>query len=143
MEITPIKRRGVNQGLIVILGLAIVVLSILVFLFVLREVYGNFSSSDFIPNENDLKNVLFGREPNVAILYSDYTKNMLPNNNTSLRDNIVTWEKFLNYHNCKFESISDENIETGNHFKYDLLILPNILSLSDLEIIAACEVNPP
>lgn len=135
MEIISVKRRRVNQGLIVILGLTIVVLSILVFLFVLREVYGKFSSSDFIPNENDLKNVLFGREPNVAILYSDYTKNMLPDNNTSLRDNIVTWEKFLNYHNYKFESISDENIETGNHFKYDLLILPNILSLSDLEII--------
>ena len=135
MEIISVKRRRVNQGLIVILGLTIVVLSILVFLFVLREVYGKFSSSDFIPNENDLKNVLFGREPNVAILYSDYTKNMLPDNNTSLCDNIVTWEKFLNYHNYKFESISDENIETGNHFKYDLLILPNILSLSDLEII--------
>ncbi len=135
MEITPIKRRGVNQRLIVILGLTIVVLSTLVFLFVLREVYGKFSSSDFIPNENDLKNVLLGREPNVAILYSDYTQNMLPDNNTSLRDNIVTWEKFLNYHNRKFETISDEEIETGNHFKYELLILPNVLSLSDLEII--------
>ncbi|MCZ6701842.1 MAG: hypothetical protein O6940_02245, partial [Ignavibacteria bacterium] len=135
MEITPIKRRGVNQGLIVILGLTIVVLSILVFLFVLREVYGKFSLSDFIPNENVLENVLFGREPNVAILNSDYTQNMLPDNNTSLHGNIVTWKKFLNYHNCKFETISDEEIETGNHFKYELIILPNALSLSDLEII--------
>jgi hypothetical protein len=135
MAVTSLKTKGASQWLIIIVGLITVLAAILIFLFVLRGVYGKFSTGELVPDGQTLKNVLLGREPNVAILYSDYTKNMLPENSTWLQDNITTWKRFLNYDDYKFETITDEDIERGKHFKYELLILPGTISLSDREII--------
>jgi peptidoglycan/xylan/chitin deacetylase (PgdA/CDA1 family) len=118
-----------------IIGLIVVVAAIMVFLFILRGVFGKFSVNELVPDSKVLKNVLLGREPNVAILYSDYTQNMLPQNSTWLQENITTWERFLGYGDNKFEIITDEEIEKGKHFEYELLILPGAISLSDREII--------
>ena len=88
-------------------------IAVMVFLFVLRGVFGKFSVNELVPNGRVLKNVLLGREPNVAILYSEYTQNMLPENSTWLQENITTWERFLGYGDNKFEIIADEAIERG------------------------------
>ncbi len=135
MAVTSSTRKGINQWLIIIVGLIVVIAAIMIFLFVLRGVYGKFSVSELVPDGRVIKNVLLGREPNVAILYSDYTKNMLPENSTWLQENINTWERFLGYGDNKFKIITDEDIERGKLFEYNLLILPGALSLSDREII--------
>ena len=135
MAVIPSKREGTTQGLIVFVGFIIVFAAVLIFLFVIRTMYGNYSATQLVPDSNVLKVLLLGRDANVAILYSDYTKNMMPDNGKWLKENNATWEKFLNVHNNKFESITDEDIERGNHFKYELIILAGSYSLSDLEII--------
>ncbi len=118
-----------------IVGFIVVIAAIMIFLFVLRGVFGKFSVNELVPDSRVLKNVLLGREPNVAILYSDYTQNMLPENSTWLQENITTWKRFLGYGDNKFEIITDEEIERGKLFEYELLILPGTISLSDREII--------
>lgn len=135
MAVTSTTRKGINQWLIIIVGLIVVIAAIMIFLFVLRGVFGKFSVSELVPDGRVIKNVLLGREPNVAILYSDYTQNMLPENSTWLQENINTWERFLSYGDNKFKIITDEDIERGKLFEYNLLILPGALSLSDREII--------
>ena len=135
MAVTSTTRKGINQWLIIIVGLIVVIAAIMIFLFVLRGVFGKFSVSELVPDGRVIKNVLLGREPNVAILYSDYTQNMLPENSTWLQENINTWKRFLDYGDNKFEIITDEEIERGKLFEYNLLILPGALSLSDREII--------
>jgi peptidoglycan/xylan/chitin deacetylase (PgdA/CDA1 family) len=135
LAVTSHKGKGINEWLIVLVGLIVVFASVLIFLFVLRGVYGKFSAAELIPNTKALKNVLLGKEPNIAILYSDYTHNMLPDNSTWLEDNISTWKKFLNFDENKFEIITDEEIERGILSNYELLVLPGTISLSDREII--------
>ncbi len=135
MAVTSSTRKGINQWLIMIVGFIVVIAAVMVFLFVLRGVFGKFSVNELVPNGRVLKNVLLGREPNVAILYSEYTQNMLPENSTWLQENITTWERFLGYGDNKFEIITDEEIERGKLFEYELLILPGTISLSDREII--------
>ncbi len=135
MAVASSTRKGINQWLIMIVGLIVVIAAVMVFLFVLRGVFGKFSVNELVPDGRVLKNVLLGREPNVAILYSDYTQNMLPENSTWLQENITTWERFLGYGDNKFEIITDEEIERGKLFEYELLILPGTISLSDREII--------
>ena len=135
MAVASSTRKGINQWLIMIVGLIVVIAAVMVFLFVLRGVFGKFSVNELVPDGRVFKNVLLGREPNVAILYSDYTQNMLPENSTWLQENITTWERFLGYGDNKFEIITDEEIERGKLFEYELLILPGTISLSDREII--------
>ncbi len=135
MAVTSSTRKGINQWLIMIVGFIVVIAAIMIFLFVLRGVFGKFSVNELVPDGRVLKNVLLGREPNVAILYSDYTQNMLPENSTWLQENITTWKRFLGYGDNKFEIITDEEIERGKLFEYELLILPGTISLSDREII--------
>lgn len=118
-----------------IVGFIVVIAAVMIFLFVLRGVFGKFSVNELVPDGRVLINVLLGREPNVAILYSEYTQNMLPENSTWLQENITTWERFLGYGDNKFEIITDEEIERGKLFEYELLILPGTISLSDREII--------
>ena len=95
MAVTSSTRKGINQWLIMVIGLIVVIAAIMVFLFILRGVFGKFSVNELVPDGRVIKNVLLGREPNVAILYSDYTQNMLPENSTWLQENITTWERFL------------------------------------------------
>lgn len=135
MAVTSSTRKGINQWLILIVGFIVVIAAVMIFLFVLRGVFGKFSVNELVPDSRVFKNVLLGREPNIAILYSDYTQNMLPEKSTWLQENITTWKRFLDYGDNKFEIISDEEIERGKLFEYELLILPGTISLSDREII--------
>ena len=123
----------INQFFIFFSGLIIIVSAILVYYFILRGVYGRFDTSEFLPNSNIIEDFLFGKEPEVAILYSKYTENTLPVGSTWLNDNIATWKKFLGDQKLKFEIISDQNIEEGDLSKYKLVVLPGTKSISDRE----------
>jgi peptidoglycan/xylan/chitin deacetylase (PgdA/CDA1 family) len=123
----------INQFFIILSGLIILVSAILIYYFILRGVYGRFDTSELIPNSNAIEDFLFGKNPEVGILYSQYTENILPAGSTWLNDNISTWEKFLNNLNLKYDVISDQTIENGDHFKYKLIILPGTKSISEKE----------
>lgn len=125
----------INQFFIVLTGIIILVSAILIYYLILRGVYGRFDSSDLMPNSEIIENFLFGKKSEVGILYSQYTENTLPAGSTWLSDNISTWKKFLGDVNLKYDIISDQTIENGNHFKYKLLVLPGTKSLSESEAI--------
>ncbi|MCS7052962.1 MAG: polysaccharide deacetylase family protein [Ignavibacterium sp.] len=123
----------VNFLLLLIGGLVMLIASALIFLLIIRGIFGVFEVNDIIP-----KNFfgLFGKpKPQVAILHSKYTQNMLPKGNTWILDNINTWKKYLSNINLSADVIGDEDIEMGKHFDYKLLILPGSKSLSEKEII--------
>jgi len=123
----------INQFFIFFSGLIIIVSAVLVYYFILRGVYGRFDTSEFLPDSNILEDFLFGKEPEVAVLYSKYTENTLPVGSTWLNDNIATWKKFLGDQKLKFEIISDQDIEEGQIVKYKLVVLPGTKSISDKE----------
>ncbi len=130
---TPIKG-GINQPLIILSGLVFLVGSILIYFFILRGVFGRFNAKELIPNEKSVQNLFYGPKPTVAILYSKYTENMLPEGSTWLSDNINTWKKFLSSAKFNYKVIYDSTIELGHLSNYKILILPGAKSLSDKEI---------
>jgi len=123
----------INQFFIFVSGFVILISAILVYYFILRGIYGRFDTSEILPNSNIIEDFLFGKEPEVAILYSKYTENTLPVGSTWLNDNLSTWKIFLDNLNLKYEIISDQNIENGEHQKYKLIVLPGTKSLSEKE----------
>ncbi len=123
----------INQFFIFVSGIVILISAILVYYFILRGIYGRFDTSEILPNKNIIEDFLFGKEPEIAILYSRYTENTLPVGSTWLNDNISTWKKFLDNLNLKYEIISDQKIENGEHQKYKLIVLPGTKSLSEKE----------
>lgn len=123
----------INQFFIFVSGFVILISAILVYYFILRGIYGRFDTSEILPNSNIIEDFLFGKEPEVAILYSKYTENTLPVGSTWLNDNLSTWKIFLDNLNLKYEIISDQKIENGDHQKYKLIVLPGTKSLSEKE----------
>ncbi len=123
----------INQFFIFVSGIVIIISAILIYYFILRGIYGRFDTSEIFPNSNIIEDFLFGKEPEVAILYSKYTENTLPVGSTWLNDNISTWKKFLDNLNLKYEIISDQKIENGDYKKYKLIVLPGTKSLSEKE----------
>ncbi|GAB6282229.1 MAG: hypothetical protein STSR0008_09730 [Ignavibacterium sp.] len=136
MEIA--KKRGFTVNLIIVflLGIFFLIVAAIVYLYILRGVFGRFSVSETFGSVEKVFNIFQPSDDKVAILYSKYTENMLPEGSTWLNDNISTWKKFLEQHKLSYELISDRDIELGKHYKYKLLILPGSKSLSDEEIIA-------
>ncbi len=135
MEVKNPKRGGINQGLIILSGLIFLVGSVIIYMYILKGVFGRFDATELIPSSKTVKNVVLGQQPTIGILYSKYTENMLPEGSTWLNDNITTWKKFLSISKHNFDIISDRDIETGKHFKYSMLVLPGSKSLSDREIV--------
>jgi peptidoglycan/xylan/chitin deacetylase (PgdA/CDA1 family) len=135
VEVESKNRNGVNQALILFFGLIIVVGAVIIYLYILRGVFGRFDSADLLPDPAGFKSVIAGEDAKVGILYSRYTENMLPDGDSWLNDNINSWKRFLGNTNLKFEIIADDDIELGRHYKFDLLILPGSKSLSDAEIV--------
>ena len=136
MEIKSNKRKGgINQGLIILSGLIFVIGSILTYYFILRGVFGKFDTDILIPSPKIVKSALAKEKPHIAILYSQYTENMLPEGSTWLNDNINTWKKFLDNSNQLYDIINDRTIELGQHYKYSLIVLPGSRALSDRETV--------
>jgi len=123
----------INQFFIFVSGFVILISAILVYYFILRGIYGRFDTSEILPDSNIIEDFLFGKEPEVAILYSKYTENTLPVGSTWLNDNLSTWKTFLDNLNLKYEIISDQKIENEEHQKYKLIVLPGTKSLSEKE----------
>jgi peptidoglycan/xylan/chitin deacetylase (PgdA/CDA1 family) len=130
----PVKK-SINNFLIISIGLIIVICSALIYIYILRGVFGNFGSASLIPESRVIQKVMYGEKTSVAVLYSKYTENMLPEGSTWINDNITTWKKFLSISKTTFDIISDEDVELGKHFNYSMLVLPGTKSLSDREII--------
>jgi peptidoglycan/xylan/chitin deacetylase (PgdA/CDA1 family) len=128
------NRVKVNQLIILLSGLVLLTAALLIFLLVLKNVYGKYNFTDIIPSEKIFKIFQSNKKQSVALLYSRYTENMLPEGSTWLSDNITTWKKFLDEEKINYDVISDQTIELGKHFNYDLLILAGSKSLSDKEI---------
>jgi peptidoglycan/xylan/chitin deacetylase (PgdA/CDA1 family) len=129
------KRGGINQALIFFVGLIILSGSLITYFFILHGIYGKFNFVSFLPDSKVIQSAVYGGEPKIAVLYSRYTENMLAQGNSSLKENLSTWERFLGSSKLKYDIISDESIEQGKHFNYNILVLPGSRSLSDLEII--------
>ncbi|MEI7812003.1 MAG: hypothetical protein WCJ01_06195 [Ignavibacteria bacterium] len=139
MALSRSNRVKVNQLIIVLSGLVLLTASSLIYLFILRNVYGDYNFSEILPTKKNLEVFWGHKEYKVAILYSKYTENLLSLNSvnqgsTWLNDNINTWKTFLRIAKIDFEIISDQDIEKGKHYKYKLLILPGSKSLSNNEV---------
>ena len=135
MEIKSRARNGINQGIIFLSGVIILLGAVLIYLFILRGVFGSFNAAELLPNPGMIKDFLGGGKPAIGILYSKYTENMLPQGSTWLNDNINTWKKVLQSNGYSFDIIADSTIELGLESKYKILILPGSRSLSDKEIV--------
>ncbi|GMU95593.1 polysaccharide deacetylase family protein [Ignavibacterium album] len=125
----------INFLFLLLSGIIILLSSVLIYLFILRGVFGKFSVSDLIPTEKTFKSLFTEDENDIAILYSEYTQNVLPKGSTWLVDNISTWKRFLSNLNENFEIIDDSKIEYEDLSAYKLIILPGIKALSEKEII--------
>lgn len=136
MALTDADQKGrINQFLILFSGIVILIAAVLVYYFVLRGVYGRFDITSLLPTKDTVEKTLTGKTNQVAILYSKYTENMLPQGSTWLVDNISTWKKFLNNLNLRYDILTDQDIENGKHHSYRLLVLAGSKSLSDTEIL--------
>ena len=116
-------------------GLIILIFSALIYLLIIRNVYGRFTSAQLIPSFGALTDLLLGNPPKAAILNSDYTKNILASESRWYTDNMSTWQNSLKTVDMKYEIIQDEDIELGKLNSYKLIILPGCKSLSEREII--------
>ena len=136
MALTDAGQKGrINQFLILSSGIVILIAAILVYYFVLRGVYGRFDITTLLPTKDTVEKTLTGKTNQVAILYSKYTENMLPEGSTWLVDNISTWKKFLSNLNLRYDILTDQDVENGKHHSYRLLVLAGSKSLSDAEIL--------
>lgn len=135
MAVKFTKGLKVNYLIIFLSGLVLLITGILVFLLIVRNIYGSYEIKEILPTKKNLQ-LLSSEEKSgrAAILYSKYTENMLPSGSTWLRDNIDTWKKFVKNAKMDFDVISDQAIELGEHYGYKLLILPGSKSLSDKQV---------
>lgn len=133
-----IKNKGMTVNTLIIFGVGgvMVLTSILVYLFVLKGVMGRFDVTSQISKPTKIFDIFDPTSTRVAVLYSTYTENLLPEGSTWLVDNINTWTNFLNQYKVNYDIIKDVDIEQGRHKKYSLIILPGSKSMSDQEVIA-------
>lgn len=130
-----LKGVSVNYAIVLISGLVLVIAAILIFLLILKSVFGNFDIKDTLPTLENINYVFVKKQANIAILYSKYTETTLPEGSTWVADNVSTWERYAKFNKLYYAVIQDDDIELGEHFKYDLIILPGSLSISDLQVI--------
>jgi len=135
VEIKEPKGLRVNYLIIFLSGFVLLLMGILVFLMVIKNVYGNYEMKEIVPSKENFKTLSWDINNNAAVLFSNYTQNWMPEGSTWLSDNVDTWEQFIKTTKMNYTIIDDQDIENGEHFKYSLLILPGSKSLSDREII--------
>ncbi len=123
----------VNYFIIFLSGLVLLTVGVLIFLVIIQNVYGRYEVKEILPTKENLQ--LISQQDKVALLYSQYTENMLPEGSKWLSDNIDTWEIFLKNAKVNYEIIDDQTIELGKHYKYKAVILPAAKSMSDKELV--------
>jgi peptidoglycan/xylan/chitin deacetylase (PgdA/CDA1 family) len=129
------KKGSINQFIILISGIIILLGAILIYLYVLQGVFGRFDARELIPSTKSVKEVFSPERTSAAILYSGYTKNILPEGSTWQDDNITTWKKFLEINRISYKIIPDAAVEMAKLDGYQILVLPGSKSLSDKEIV--------
>mgnify|MGYP005849199705 FL=1 len=136
MAVKDFKGLRVNYLIIFLSGLVLLITGILVFLLIVRNIYGSYEIKEILPTKQNLQ-LLSSEEKSgrAAILYSRYTENMLPSGSTWLKDNVDTWKKFVKGARMDFDIITDQSIELGQHLGYKVVILPGSKSLSDRQIV--------
>lgn len=134
MAVNSSGKSWTYQFVIILSGLAMLTASFLVFLVILKSIYGNLGIAQLIPSEENFRKVFTSKQYEVAVLNSKYTERMLPEGSTWLTDNLNTWKNTLRNSRVKFREISDLDIEKGILSEYKLLILPGTKVLSDREI---------
>jgi len=127
-----IKGLRVNYPIIFLSGLLILIASILTFLLIIKNIYGNYELSEILPTKENLKDFRYTEK--VGILYSDYTANMLGSDVTWVQDNIDTWKEFLKNLKISYEVFTDLELEEAKHQKYNLIILAGTKSMSEKEL---------
>lgn len=135
MALEDIKGIKVNSIIIVFIGLFMIIGAIMTYLLIIKNVYGNFKFSEILPTEENIKMVDSKRDKKAALLYSQYTHNILPEGSTWVQDNIDSWENFLKQVKIGYDIIDDIAIETEDLSKYGLLILSGTKALSDRQLI--------
>ena len=123
----------VNYLIIFLSGLVLLVAGLLVFMLIIKNVYGNYNVPEILPTPENLQISASDKRNKVGILYSQYTQNMLDEGSTWLNDNIDTWENFLKANKFPYDIINDQTIELGQHYEYKMIVLPGSKSLSDKE----------
>jgi len=136
VAVKDFKGLRVNYLIIFLSGLVLLITGILVFLLIVRNIYGSYEIKEILPTKQNLQ-LLSSEEKSgrAAILYSRYTENMLPSGSTWLKDNVDTWKKFVKGARMDFDIITDQSIELGQHLGYKVVILPGSKSLSDRQIV--------
>ena len=134
MAVREAKGLKVNYLIIFLSGAVLLITAFLVFLLIVKNIYGNYELKEILPTKNNLKFLTDEKKRKAGILYSKYTEIMLPSGSTWLRDNVDTWKKFITNSKLEFDVISDQTIELGEHFDYKMIVLPGSKSLSDKEI---------
>ncbi len=136
MAVKDFKGLRVNYLIIFLSGLVLLITGILVFLLIVRNIYGSYEIKEILPTKQNLQ-LLSSEEKSgkAAILYSRYTENMLPSGSTWLKDNVDTWKKFVKGARMDFDIITDQSIELGQHLGYKVVILPGSKSLSDRQMV--------
>jgi peptidoglycan/xylan/chitin deacetylase (PgdA/CDA1 family) len=116
-------------------GLIVLIFSVLIYLLIIRTVYGRFSADQLVPNAKAVNELLFGTFPSTAIFDSYYTRNILSEESGWFDDNLKTWQKSLRNLDIKYQLIPDEDVELGKIDEYHLIVLSGCKSLSEREII--------
>ncbi|HEX2983189.1 MAG TPA: hypothetical protein VHO28_06560 [Ignavibacteriales bacterium] len=122
-----------NNFLIIFFGAAMLAASAIVYFLILRSIYGNIAVSEISPTRENIIKAGFA-DKKIAILHSKYTENMLAAKSDSYLDNITVWKRFLSNRHYKYDVITDEMLESGEHYKYSAIILPGASALSKIEI---------
>jgi len=131
------KKKGlkVNYLIIFLSGLVLLVAGILVYLLIIQGIYGNYDVEEILPTKKNIEELVSTGGHSTAILFSNYTQNLLPEGSTWLSDNVDTWETFLDGIKVGYDIIDDQDIEHGKLSNYKLVILPGSKSLSDKELV--------
>ncbi|MDA3859665.1 MAG: hypothetical protein PF445_00415, partial [Melioribacteraceae bacterium] len=122
----------VNYFIIILGGLLILIAAVLVFLLIIKNIYGNYELSEILPTKKNL--VEFSYTEKVGLLYSGYTANMLGSEVTWVQDNLDTWKEFLKNMEIDYEEFTDLDLEEGKHYDYNLIILAGSKSMSNKEV---------
>ncbi|MBX2820124.1 MAG: hypothetical protein KTR29_10600 [Rhodothermaceae bacterium] len=119
------------------LGVTAISAGVLVYVLLLESALGAFSIREFYPSALDEED-----RPRIAVLASDYTRNIenvgLEEGESSWYDDLLTtWDSYFlgSEYRHGYDWVDDRMIEEDRRlFKYDVLILPSAVAMSDLQI---------
>ncbi len=127
----------VNTLWFVTLGVTALAAAILVYILLIESALGAFSIRDADPRTR----VDAGR-PTVALLNSDYTRrahralNVSDTSTSWIDQTLLSWREFLieKDRRIPFRDITDLDVESGAINDFDVLVLPSVRAMSDLQI---------